>query len=425
MVLSSADDKVHEEMTSDKMVVMHYGDKTTIKKGRVSKLSGMLKQAVHIIDTSSEMHELVRARNIIDKIIYESPENIEAYIALARFHMKMGSAPGGLNTAEKILNEALEIDGKHANAHVLLGYVYLRQKRYEKAESEFEISKRLGTDNLWLYTNWANLYTQMQDSERAYDKFEKVINTPRQMTREDRALEDGFSLYLNYAKKQFDIKRTGTILERRVMSFPDNGCYHSYYADYLVTHERKYEEAEKIARKAIDVGCARNGFANKVLAKTLLIKSLYHNYVSISQAKKDYKKSGILYNNEARMVAELSDAAEIGDLYKRLKNKWGIDVDDKGVEGGAAIAYCVNEKRYLCVENLLTHDSSVNQVVNERGWSLLMLAVYAKDKAMVKRLLLAGANPDYSSPDGASAHVIADSLNEKEIEDMLKESSRI
>ncbi len=66
------------------------------------------------------------------------PEYIPPYIELARIYRKMGRA----DLSEGILQEVLEQYPKLAQAHYMLGIIYLEQKRYLAAKMEFsEVTK--------------------------------------------------------------------------------------------------------------------------------------------------------------------------------------------------------------------------------------------------------------------------------------------
>jgi len=424
--LKDANDAVIIETKLDEVIDWQLGKPVLVRTDDKYGLHTAVARAATLLDSARSVHELKQAKAILDKVIYDDPDNREAYIELARYHMKQRkNRKVKFKSAEQILQEGVSVDPNYANTHVLLGYVYTHQQRYEQAEQEFELAEKLGTDNLWLYTNWGELYIKTDQKDKAYRYFDKVIKTGRTGTRNDRALIGAYRLYLNYLKQKYDVKKMGEVHAVRVKDFNDEGCYLSEYAAHLVTYERELEKSKTLAKSAASSSCGRKDFVNKVLSKVLLVRSLYFNYGEGDSADKDYRRSRALYNDQARIIADLSEKSDMGDLYQRLKQRRGISVDTKGANGLTALAYCVSEIRYTCVENLLSNGASPNAAANEEGWSLLMVAVLSNDKPMIKRLLIAGADPNYATKEGITAHTLAGYRADKDVAAMLKDASRI
>jgi len=424
--LKDTKDTVIIEKKLDEVIDWQAGKQVSIRTDDKDGLHTAVRHAALILDNATSESELHHAKKILDKVIYDDPDNREAYIELARFHMKQRvNRKVKFKSAEQILKDGLSVDPNYANTRVLLGYVYTHQQRYAEAEREFELAEKLGTDNLWLYTNWGELYTKTDQKDKAYRYFDKVIKTGRTGTRNDRALTSGYRLYLSYLKKKYDVNRMGDVHAMRVANLKGEGCYQSEYAAHLVTYERELVESKVLAKSANKASCRRNDFVNKVLAQVLLVRSLYAKYDGNDSADKDYRRSRALYNDQARIIADLSEKNNIGDLYQRLKQRRGLSVDTKGANGITALAYCVNELRYTCVENLLSHGASPNEIGNKEGWSMLMLAVLQNNKPIIKRLLIAGADPNYATKEGVTAHILAGYIADKDVAAMLKAASRI
>ena len=423
--LKDANDTVIIEKKLDEVIDYQSGKPVLVRTDDKDGLHTAVARAAVLIDGARRDHDLKRPKEILDKVIYEDPDNREAYIELARYHMKTKFDKVGLKSAEQMLKDGLSVDPNYANTRVLLGYVYTHQERYAEAEREFELAEKLGTDNLWLYTNWGQLYTKTDQKNKAYRMLDRVIKSRRSFTRNDRALTSGYRLYLSYLKKKYDVNKMGDVHAMRVANLKDEGCYQSEYAAHLVTYERELVESKLLAKSANKANCRRKDFINKVLAQVLLVRSLYAKYDGNDSADKDYRRSRALYNDQARIIADLSEKNDIGDLYQRLKQRRGLSVDTKGANGLTALAYCVNELRYTCVENLLSHGASPNEIGNKEGWSMLMLAVLQNNKPIIKRLLIAGADPNYATKEGITAHILAGYSADKDVAAMLKAASRI
>jgi Tfp pilus assembly protein PilF len=80
--------------------------------------------------------------------------------------MKSNWGPEGLRQAENLLHSALQINPASVNAQVLLGYVYAHQGRSQATETLFKEASRIETKNLWLWTNWGEMYAMQASSIR-------------------------------------------------------------------------------------------------------------------------------------------------------------------------------------------------------------------------------------------------------------------
>ncbi|MBI5892110.1 MAG: tetratricopeptide repeat protein [Deltaproteobacteria bacterium] len=82
------------------------------------------------------------------------------------------------NDAIKHFKEAIRLDSKFSEARTNLGVVYLKQKRWDDAISEFQIAAAniFYTAAETAYTNMGWAYFQKGDNEKAIDSYRKAIN---------------------------------------------------------------------------------------------------------------------------------------------------------------------------------------------------------------------------------------------------------
>ncbi len=141
-----------------------------------SDMDALYTKCVAMIDQGSG-DQLQAAKRDLERILLTDPSYVAAYDEIARVHMKANWNRDGLAQAEQVLKTALSVDPKHADSHVLIGYVYVHQKRYAEATKAFEAAEKIGTDNLWLYTNWGELLTAEKKIPQSKALFSMAFDT--------------------------------------------------------------------------------------------------------------------------------------------------------------------------------------------------------------------------------------------------------
>jgi Tfp pilus assembly protein PilF len=142
-------DKMHEDLIEDLMAAMddeQVRREKTFKEEYITKIERLAHEYEYIGD-------IERAEKYITQLIHKDPQNVQRWLELARFSMKIGNIDNGYHAfhqakeldpenenliiafagylidvtwydeAEKVLQEILEKDFKHCHANILLSLI--------------------------------------------------------------------------------------------------------------------------------------------------------------------------------------------------------------------------------------------------------------------------------------------------------------
>lgn len=336
--------------------------------------------AIWYID-SNKRGNLSRAKKILDKIIIETPENIQAYVELARYHMKTSWNTVGLKRAEDILNAAHSKDAQYANTFVLRGYVYTHQKKYSLAEADFVKAEELGTDNLWLQANWGELHERQNNDKKALVYYQKAIDHERlKPSPNDRARKAAFRRAKNILHKQKNMTAVDRLLGEKVNQFSKNSCFLSDWADFKLFELGEYDEARELALKGVSGNCENKNHTNRVYADSLLAE-WYIKETSGSDGSSSYIKALALDANWSSRLLRFSTSQTFSPiLEKLLKEK--VDIDEVDSEGYSALAYAAVRNNSKAVTSLIELGSDPNKKINEDYSAFLLSAIYSSKQTI-------------------------------------------
>lgn len=117
---------------------------------------------------ASDLEAAIKAgESFLDKF----PKDAESYISLANVYVQKGSVEfneeDNANKAIDLLNKALEIDNKNANAYRLLGYAYEIKQDYNKSLEYYNKSLEIEPNNAVTLVGRGHMYTLAGDYENA------------------------------------------------------------------------------------------------------------------------------------------------------------------------------------------------------------------------------------------------------------------
>jgi tetratricopeptide (TPR) repeat protein len=147
--------------------------------------------AFAMIENGSD-DQLRQARETLERLVGKNPQFDAAYVELARIAMKTNWGPAGFHQAETLLDSALKIRPESANAKILLGYVYTHQHRFDEAQPLFVDAARTDPPNLWLWTNWGEMFDMQGQTDQAIVKYRETIARPLRSTKYQRARENAY-----------------------------------------------------------------------------------------------------------------------------------------------------------------------------------------------------------------------------------------
>jgi len=337
-----------------------------------------LNLAVNLLDNGGRK-DYFRAKDILDNVIVKQPENIQAYVELARFHMKTGFNERGLRRAEEILNIAYSINDKFANIYVLRGYVYSHQGKYNLAEKDFKKAEDIGTDNLWLNTNWGELYLKQDAPKRALEFYQLAIDTPRlEPSSNDRAKLRAYKEAENILILSNDNLALDKLMKKKTVQFAENVCYLSHWANFKLFKLGDNSAAHDLAIKAISNGCNERKFANKVYADSLIAK--WHFSRSSTEGAEFYNKAVALDSEWAGRLYRFSRNEKLYPVLKSLTSK--VDIDDVDLDGLNALAYAAMSNDVSSVNKLILLGANPNKELRE-GYTVFLLSLISSESRTI------------------------------------------
>jgi len=409
--------------------------KTWNEKKVVVKPSGMsteqyhkklLKESIRLIDDSRLGGERLKvAKKNLEKIILDDPENVRAYIELARVKIGEDSKVRGHNPtngvyqAQRILKIAKEIDDKDPNVYVLLGHTYTILGDSNMAIEQFNVAESLGTDNMWLYSNWGLAYEKQGDSKNAIAIYQKALDRPlkeylsdNQLRSHNRAIRHIYRKLISLLEESGNWESLDRVYNHRVETL-NKPCHRSEYSDFLLTKYGNYTKAISLSERARKEGCGEK--SSEILARAYLTKLTTEggSTKKVSDDKLFYKSQALI-TSMAETVLRLSESEYTAPAITTLINK-GIEIDVMDVNKMTPLAYAVYNGNTEASETLLKLGADPNKSVTINEITPIMLAVTTSDADSLKLLIKYGANVKQRSKDGFTPLTIAQKLGDKKI----------
>lgn len=128
---------------------------------------------------SEGREKLEKAGYMIDSMIASEPKFLPIYIEKARLTIMSGYTNDNYMAANrealKIIQDVQDKDPSYPKPYILAGHVYTNLGDYTNAERSLEAAKEIGTDDPWLYHNWAILLGIKGQSSEAVEYAEKAL----------------------------------------------------------------------------------------------------------------------------------------------------------------------------------------------------------------------------------------------------------
>ncbi len=373
------------------------------------------KMAYDLIDHGSKAN-LNKAKNIIDEIISKDPDFVGAYIELARYKMKtMGISQETFIDAEKSLLLATEIDPEHADARVLLGYVYTYQERYEEAEAEYRHAEKAGTDNSWLYANWGLNDEKQNKNEQAIEKYTRVLLKPRNHDRNDRVMQWTKSHLFPLLLETGKYSEADRYYTRYINAFPADSCLLLKQAENTLFNLGQYEKAIKQNIQAAKKGCSKNSVS---LSVAYYLKWFHNSAAGLNTKDGTFRQAEAMAPNDAELFHSLASSAFTSALIDVLVNK-GKAINGMNAEGYTALLLSIYAQDHDAAKRLVKSGADINLANPENKLTPLVMAVIKQDIEMVRFLLAHDANAEVALPNGVSLYAWAKSNGLSEISNAL------
>lgn len=295
----------------------------------------LLAEAIRWIDEGGH-YELGRAKHTLERLVVRDPKLAQAFIELARVAMKSNWGPEGLRHAESLLASAQQIEPGNVNAKVLLGYVYTHQGRHREAEALFADAAQANPPNLWLWANWGEVLALQGKTAPAIEKYREAVARPRSNDTYDRARLDAYQRLLALHAQRKEIDAMEALHRRRVEEYGAGSCFGAEHAQFLLSHRADAAEAIRLARRAMEGGCAAP------VARETLGLAHYLTWATRegSAAQEALNQARVYLPGGPRLVLRLAGSDAGAVALKRLLAA-GERIDERDNEGFGALAHAL------------------------------------------------------------------------------------
>lgn len=345
-----------------------------------------LKQAQALIDTDSN---LAWAKAILEKLLEQNPDYSPAYVELARIARRTNQGPEGLHQAEDLLATALQVQPDNTDAKILLGDIYVYQRRFVKAEVLFKEAAATRPSDPWLWTHWGEMLEMEHHDDQAIVMYRKVIAHPMTHDRNDRARSYAYEqlLALLSGRKKYDDMEA--LYKQRIAEFGPGSCYSADYTRFLLQIRGNVDAAIDSARRALNQSC------NDSTSRALLGAAEYAKWAD----SKGLPRTEAL--NQARIYLPISASALYGlARFQRTTPALrqliasGEPIDQKDGDDFDALAYALRYRDRDAIRRLVALGARTTTPVGELAVPAAFLPVLSGDAAGVRQMRKLGV--DYS-----------------------------
>jgi len=197
------------------------------------------KLLINMSKASNVDNDMQKSNEYLDRLIVMFPKDPRVYLYKS-WHM---SNTGEYDSAVVYLKTALELNPNYAPAHNLLGYAYLRQKKYDLAEKEFLENIRIASDRPNPYDSYGEFLFGLGRYEESQQNYRKAIERDNSWAMSSYNLGDSYLLMNNYSQAREEYNK----FIQRAESFNEKYVgYLSVALSYL--YENKPEESLKYIR---------------------------------------------------------------------------------------------------------------------------------------------------------------------------------
>ncbi|MBK7632262.1 MAG: tetratricopeptide repeat protein [Ignavibacteriales bacterium] len=218
--------------------------------GSLSKLSMNIERASllaeNVTDGEKLLIDMTKSSNLdndqkksneyLDKLIVMFPKDPRVYLYKG-WHM---ANTGEYDSAVVYLKTALELNPNYTPAHNLLGYAYLRTKKYDMAEKEFLENIRIAPDRPNPYDSYGEFLFGLGRYEGSQQNYRKAIELDNSWVGSSYNIGDSYLFMNNYSQAREEYNK---FIQRA-------GSFNEKYAGYLSValsylYENKPEESLK------------------------------------------------------------------------------------------------------------------------------------------------------------------------------------
>lgn len=250
------------------------------------------------------------------KLIEMAPRFSVGYLGLAETQMSMGSHERGIETLQKWKLS----DAKSPEPPNILGMVYLADKRYDKALSEFDAALRISPKYAPALKNKGDAYSAKEDWPNAIKSYDAAIKT------NPKYLEAYIRLGTIYFQTQDTEKAMGAF-RGSIAADPNFPPGYNNVAWLLAEEGKELDEAMRLVKRAIEL---RPGYADAydTLGRIYFLMGRYDKAIpALEKAKKlggeraeTLANLGMSYYQQGMKSQALAELKKALSLKKDLPN---------------------------------------------------------------------------------------------------------
>jgi tetratricopeptide (TPR) repeat protein len=373
----------------------------------------VMQHAVELIDQSSST-ALFDAKRLLERLLLRNPRVDSAYIELARIAMKSNWGPEGLHQAEVLLSSALQIQAGSPNALILKGYVYTHQGRFKDAENLFRVASKGNPENLWLWTNWGELFEKQGSIDAAISKYRVATDHAPTGNTYDRARIDAFARLISLLEKKKDLDGLDALYKARVTDYGGSGCYGAAYALFKVQKRGDAMAAIALAKESTQSTCSEaDGRGTLGLAYYLAWAT------NGGPDQSDFlNQARIYYPAGAALLYELAKSEHTLKAAKKLIDT-GESIDQIDNRKLNALSYALNDRAYDSVKRLLRLGARPEKTVGAAAFPVALIPIFANDYEGIRLMTQNGVEYSKMSFQGMNIMEYAKRMGDKKLIDAL------
>lgn len=279
-------------------------------------LYDMYKTGQSLLDSySGNQGNLRRARDIFDEILRIKLDYAPVYREFGRLHMMTGHRvrsiykAGSLESSESSILKAIEIEPEYEDAYVLLGSLYITQKRLTEAEKALETAQRLGSRIAWLDLNWGRLRLKQKRYVESLSYYKTAIKSDAGTKKARREARSSLAWFYRVTK---DYKKSKEWYQKAIDFDPDFAWGYGNYGGFLLFKVGDVEASVYNFEKALSI--MNYGVANLGLAC-----AYYTQWANILM-QGDVKASEIAFNKAYSYYPSIVKIIKKTDKYYKTRH---------------------------------------------------------------------------------------------------------
>jgi len=365
---------------------------------------------------------LAKAAHNLEWVLKANSINAQARIQMARLHLKAGYinsrnfTPGTLDRAGWELRRALNIEPNSADAYLLQGHVLFLSHRSKDALKSLEKAKAIGTDNPFLYLNWADALIDLNRFDEAeaqlrnlMAQYGEVGNVPRGVRSSVHATLAG--IYQMQGKLD-DADREHQV---SLALQPGNAWGHGNYAYFLLFARGIPDAAITEVEKALEI--MNYGIGRLTLAAALYAKWAEEKHRAPKRAAEYFALAKAEASDYSWIMPQAAKSVSAGPAIQNMVKELvalGVPLDTKDNYGDTGLTLAADAGDLRSVTLLIKYGANI-EAANNPGQTSVSQAAVKGHTAVVKALAARGANVKSRDFEGRTALYFAAHYGNKEM----------